>query len=135
MIDPPMCRAARGLLNWSQQRLADEAHVGVSTVKKFESGKSTLMANNLSAICDTFERAGVVLLSEKEGGPGVLLSRLRLHAYIPGEGLHFEVRYGSLLLEDPDNDFDLWFLLDETALVVLEHSPLMMKHILRERGS
>ena len=119
MINAATCRAARGLLNWSQQQLADEARVGLSTVKKFEAGRSTPMANNLAAICNTFERAGVVLVSEKEEGPGVLLSRLRLHALIPGEGLHFEISYKDLQLEDPDNDFDLWFRLDESTLVAL----------------
>jgi transcriptional regulator with XRE-family HTH domain len=119
MIDAATCRAARGLLNWSQQQLADEARIGLSTVKKFESGRSTPMVNNLAAICDTFEHAGVVLVSEKEGGPGVLLSRLRLRAFIPGEGLHFEISHKDLQLEEPDNDFDLWFRIDESTLAAL----------------
>src|SRR5262249_7973016 len=37
MLTPSQCRAARGLLDWTQQQLADAARVGVATVRLFES--------------------------------------------------------------------------------------------------
>ena len=103
----------------------DESHSGLSTVKKFQSGRSTPMTNNLVAIRDTFEAAGVVFVSEDEGGPGVLFSRIRPRAYIPGEGLNLEVNYEDLQLEDGDNNFELWFRLDETTLIALSNRAIV----------
>ncbi|PSJ19972.1 transcriptional regulator, partial [Halomonas sp. ND22Bw] len=36
MISAAQCRAARGLLNWTQAELAAAASVGVVTVRQFE---------------------------------------------------------------------------------------------------
>jgi DNA-binding XRE family transcriptional regulator len=38
MITSAQCRAARGLLDWTQQHLADQAGVGIVTVRQFEAG-------------------------------------------------------------------------------------------------
>ena len=119
MISPKTCRAARALINWSQQQLATAANVGISTVKNFETGHSTPTVNNFSAIQSALEDAGVEIISEEHGGPGVLARRLRLRAYIPGEGLYFEAKYADLFLEEPDNDFDLLFKISESALALL----------------
>lgn len=116
MISPETCRAARGLLKWSQQQLADSAHVGVSTVKKFEAGISTPITNNLNAMRSALEDAGVEFVCEDNGGPGVLRRRLRIRAYIPGEGLLIEVKYTDLQLEGLDNEFDLPFRISDDAL-------------------
>lgn len=75
-MTPEQSRAARGLLNWSQEQLADAASVGLSTVRSFESGKRSPIANNLSAIRAAFENAGVIFLEDGvnvPGGPGVRL--------------------------------------------------------------
>jgi transcriptional regulator with XRE-family HTH domain len=124
VISPETCRAARALIDWSQQQVAKAANVGVSTVKNFEAGHSTPTANNLSGIQSALEHAGVEFVSEEHGGPGVLARRLRLRAYIRGEGLHFEVKYTDLRLEAPDNDFDLSFKLNEAALTALGGRPI-----------
>jgi hypothetical protein len=55
----------------------------------------------------------------------VLARRLRLRAYIPGEGLHLEAKYADLLLDAPDNDFDLWFRISEAALSALAGRPIV----------
>lgn len=71
-MTPEQCRAARGLVDWSQHRLAVEARVGLSTVRNFEAGRSAPVANNLAAIRRVLEGAGVVF-KENGDGPGVHL--------------------------------------------------------------
>jgi transcriptional regulator with XRE-family HTH domain len=70
-ITPATCRAARGLLDWTQKMLAYAANVGLSTVKSFENGSSTPVANNLEAIRRALESAGVEFLPGNGAGPGV----------------------------------------------------------------
>ncbi len=64
---PEQVRAARGWLGWSQQDLAARAHVGLSTIKDFESGNRTPIANNLGAIQRALEEAGVKLVFDPKG--------------------------------------------------------------------
>jgi ribosome-binding protein aMBF1 (putative translation factor) len=61
------CRAARGWLGWSQQELARQAHVGLSTVKDFERGERTPIANNLSAMRRAIQTAGIQLCFDENG--------------------------------------------------------------------
>lgn len=70
MLTAPQCRAARGLLDWSQAQLAEMSSVGLSTVRNFEAGRSLPMANNLSAIVRAFQEAGVKLIA-RDGSVGV----------------------------------------------------------------
>jgi transcriptional regulator with XRE-family HTH domain len=53
-------RAARGLLNWNQNQLAEAAHIGGATIRRFEAGRRTPVYNNLMAIRRALEDAGVV---------------------------------------------------------------------------
>ena len=73
MILPSQCRAARGLADFSQQDLATAARVGLSTVRNFEAGRSVPMTNNLEAIVEALEAAGVVFDLTAGAGPGVRL--------------------------------------------------------------
>jgi transcriptional regulator with XRE-family HTH domain len=72
-MTPEQCRAARGLVNWSQGKLAEEARVGDSTVRNFEAGRSSPVANNLAAIQHALEAAGVEFTNGEE--PGVKLRK------------------------------------------------------------
>lgn len=74
-IQPSTCRAARGLIDWSQRQLADAAQVGLSTVKAFESGQKAPIANNLAAMQRALEEAGVEFMPENGGGSGVRFRR------------------------------------------------------------
>jgi transcriptional regulator with XRE-family HTH domain len=68
--------AARGLLEWSQERLAKAARVGLSTVRDFEKRRLVPQPDNLAAIRNALERAGVKFIDTgKRGGPGVRLRR------------------------------------------------------------
>ena len=61
MITPAQCRAARALLDWSQQDLAKAAHLGLSTIRDFEKGRRVPTYNNLQGIRIALEQAGVVI--------------------------------------------------------------------------
>jgi len=76
-VSPAQCRAARGLLDWSQQKLAAAAHVGISTVRDFENGRRAPTYNNIRAIERALEAQGVELIPENGGGPGVRLKGSR----------------------------------------------------------
>jgi predicted transcriptional regulator len=75
MITSAQCRAARGLLDWTQQELADRARVGVVTVRQFEAGDVTPRRSTLQVIQHAFESAGVALIEGDGGGPGVRLDK------------------------------------------------------------
>jgi len=72
-ILPAQVRAARGLVSWSQEDLAEAAKVGLSTVRDFEAGRRRPMRNNLAAIRTALEAAGVQFIPENGGGAGVRL--------------------------------------------------------------
>jgi predicted transcriptional regulator len=56
------CRMARAGLDWTQMKLAREAHITVRVILDFEAGVSTPQRNNLRAIVFAFETAGVEFL-------------------------------------------------------------------------
>ena len=74
-LSPAQCRAARGLLDWTQEDLAAAADVSRSTVRDFEKGRHYLNRTSAGQITAAFERAGVVLIAAGEMGPGVRLVR------------------------------------------------------------
>jgi transcriptional regulator with XRE-family HTH domain len=74
ILTPAQCRAARGLVDWSQDQLANNAGVGNSTVRDFEKGRRVPLDENLAAIRRALEGAGVELIPAKSGkGVGVRL--------------------------------------------------------------
>jgi transcriptional regulator with XRE-family HTH domain len=75
MVTPAQCRAARGLLGWSQQDLARQARVGIVTVHQLETGISQPRRATLEVIRRAFESAGVEFIDENGGGPGVRLRK------------------------------------------------------------
>ncbi len=64
MITPVQCRAARALLDWSQQDLAKAAHLGLSTIRDFEKGRRVPTYNNLRGIKLALEEGGVEVGAE-----------------------------------------------------------------------
>jgi transcriptional regulator with XRE-family HTH domain len=87
MMTPAQCRAARALIDWSQQQLAEAARVGNATIRNFENGRSSPQHATLDVLRRALEAAGVEFISENGGGPGV---RLRKRTGSPDEGLRPE---------------------------------------------
>jgi transcriptional regulator with XRE-family HTH domain len=75
-LTPAQCRAARALVDWTQDELAARAGVGRSTVRGFEGGQHMLQRATATAIRQALETAGVTFLQAEVGaGPGVRLTR------------------------------------------------------------
>ena len=74
-MTPEQCRAARALLNWSQEQLQAGASVARKTLADFEAGKRQPYPRTLEAIRAALEAAGVEFIAENGGGPGVRLRK------------------------------------------------------------
>jgi transcriptional regulator with XRE-family HTH domain len=90
-------RAARALLNWSQERLAKTAGVGATTVRDIESQRRPTDTAAMRQLRRAFENAGVgFVFGAADGGPGVRLVAGQPHLIGQPKmtkwgGLHFEV--------------------------------------------
>lgn len=61
VLDPQIVKSARVMLQWSQGELARRAGIAVSTLAEFEKGERVPIANNLQAIKEALEQAGISL--------------------------------------------------------------------------
>ena len=70
-------RAARALIGWSAQDLANASSVGVATIRRAElkDRETGMTAPNIAAIRAAFEAAGVLFIDENGEGPGVRLRK------------------------------------------------------------
>jgi len=73
MITPRQIRAARALLGWSQQQLADKAIVSLNAVTRLEKGKVDSRLSTVNAVERALTKAGVDFLPGGEKGEGVRL--------------------------------------------------------------
>ena len=70
-MTPEQCRAARAVLGWSQDQLAQVSQVHKSTITLFELGKRPPYARSLDDLRDAFAAAGVIF----DGENGVRLKK------------------------------------------------------------
>jgi hypothetical protein len=68
-------RAARALLRWSAENLAQASALGIATIRRAEltDQQTSLTTANDRAIRRALESAGVLFISENGGGAGVRL--------------------------------------------------------------
>lgn len=73
VITGAQIRAARALVRWTAEELANAASVGLSTVRRAEAedGPPTATAANLKLIQNALETAGIEFIPENGGGVGV----------------------------------------------------------------
>lgn len=74
-LTPSQCRAARGLINWSQRELSEKAAVSKKTVEQFELGNSDSYQGTREKIRKALEKAGVIFIASNGDGPGVRLRK------------------------------------------------------------
>ncbi len=75
VIDRLQCRAARELLEWSQDDLERESRVAKKTIADFERGARVPMPRTLAAIQEALERGGVEFIPSNGSGPGLRLAK------------------------------------------------------------
>ena len=77
MISSRQIKAARALLGWKGQDLADKSGVGVATLRRYEAQDGIPNANKfvLMAIKSCLEEAGIVFSGDPVKSPGVSLNQ------------------------------------------------------------
>jgi transcriptional regulator with XRE-family HTH domain len=100
IVVPAQIRAGRALLGWSQEELASEAGVGLSTVRDIESQRRALDTASACEIRRALQNAGVIFIAgEAKFGPGVRFVTGRPHVIKPPtvmtewDGLPFVVEW------------------------------------------
>lgn len=58
-MTPAQCRAARGFLYWTQETLAENANVSVTSIRNFEREASAMMKHNVAAVQRALEQGGI----------------------------------------------------------------------------
>jgi ribosome-binding protein aMBF1 (putative translation factor) len=74
MITSRQVRAARALLGWTQDMLADKALVALTSLKRLESNRLQVRDGTRDQVRRALESAGIVFLATPRG-EGVLLVR------------------------------------------------------------
>jgi predicted transcriptional regulator len=78
MITPRQIRAARALLGWSQQQLADKAIVSLNAVARLEKRAVDSRISTVQAVQKALVKAGVEFLAADQKGEGVRLKSPRI---------------------------------------------------------
>jgi transcriptional regulator with XRE-family HTH domain len=76
-MTPSQCRAARGLLDWTQNQLAAASGVSAVTIRKFEKGKGKgPQPASLRVMIAALIEAGVIFIDDDRGEGVVKLRQL-----------------------------------------------------------
>lgn len=78
MLHSGQIRAARALLGWRQEDVAQVADIGLATIRRLERGEGLLKGNVSTAakIKAAFERAGIQFIDDDEaGGIGLRMTK------------------------------------------------------------
>ena len=74
MITGSQIRAARALLGWSQQDLADKAVLSETAILKLETQRADSRTSTLMKVRQSLEAAGIEFLNRSDGAVGVVLT-------------------------------------------------------------
>ncbi|TAU03746.1 helix-turn-helix domain-containing protein [Rhizobium ruizarguesonis] len=73
ILTPPLCRAARGLLDWTQTDLAERAAVSRSTIRDYEGRHHDIHRATEAQLRLAFEEGGVKFVEIEGAGTGLCL--------------------------------------------------------------
>ena len=76
-LTPAQCRAARALLNWSQEDLVARSKITKKTIADFERGVTQPRSQTLHQIVAAFHAVGIEFLNEKGAGVRIKHKRKR----------------------------------------------------------
>lgn len=71
VLTPPACRAARGLLDWSQAELATRSGVSRSAIRDYEGNRHTAHRSTEAVLRRTLEQGGAIFEEVGENRLGV----------------------------------------------------------------
>jgi transcriptional regulator with XRE-family HTH domain len=74
-LSPEQCRAARALLNWTREQLAEASGVAMRALGDFETGAKTPRPSTLNKLTKALSEAGVALVQIDGTAGGVALLR------------------------------------------------------------
>lgn len=76
-ITAAQLRAARALVRWRAEDLAEASKVGIATIRRAEGqeGPLSMTTVNQAALRSALEAAGVIFVAENGEGPGVRLRK------------------------------------------------------------
>ncbi|MBV8977366.1 MAG: helix-turn-helix transcriptional regulator [Alphaproteobacteria bacterium] len=77
MVTSCQIRAARALLRWSQQDLADKAIVSINAVTRLERDEVDPRMSTVSAVEKALTKAGITFLPNDRMGEGVRFTKPR----------------------------------------------------------
>jgi transcriptional regulator with XRE-family HTH domain len=103
-LTPSQLRAARGLLDWTQEVLAEQAGIAHDSIKKFENGHTKkLQERSEAALRETFEKAGLEFLDNcgvrfRPDGLQVLNGRDGLIQFLDGVYEYLRASGGRVLV-------------------------------------
>src|ERR1700680_1627253 len=140
-ISAAQCRAARALLDWTQEQLAQNAQVARATIADFERNIRMLpMRQNLVSIVSTLEVAGIQFVAENDSGEGVGVRFRRLQLEysttvrpdhdniiisVRYKGMPFAVTIPRAIIEDIDHASSLTTA--ESVKMVQNHLPKFLR--------
>ncbi|WP_117191285.1 helix-turn-helix transcriptional regulator [Rhizobium terrae] len=79
ILTPALCRAARGLLDWTQSDLAERSEVSRSTIRDYEGCRHDIHRATAAQLRRAFEDGGAMFMEVEGCGMGVC----QKHAPLP----------------------------------------------------
>jgi transcriptional regulator with XRE-family HTH domain len=72
VITAAQIRAARAMLRWSANKLAEASGVSLPTIQRMETGEGVpkSITRNVDAVQRALERAGILFIDEEDDGQG-----------------------------------------------------------------
>lgn len=136
-ISAAQCRAARALLDWSQEQLAKNAHVSRATIADFERNFREPIRNNMISIASALEAAGITFIGEDDEGAGVRFRKVEIeyntNLKVLDIGLSMSIRYKGepyqvVVPDEVLNDLDRtnYYTVEDKKKSFSEHLPVFL---------